>query len=178
MKIYAILIYNATNQKIISEFNLDEYNFLHRISIKEFLIFGSNLVYNQTNQTNQTNQIEIVSYKEYQINIYNKTWVLITDKDYSNRILTDLFNQLKINELNESNDLKKFISEDYYNKDPLIKINTELDNTIIIVKKTIDSLLNRGIALDSLVEKSENLGLASKLFYKSAKNQNKCCCMS
>jgi hypothetical protein len=41
--------------------------------------------------------------------------------------------------------------------------------------KTIDSLLARGEKLDSLVEKSTDLSMASQVFYKQARRQNQCC---
>ena len=40
---------------------------------------------------------------------------------------------------------------------------------------TIESVLQRGEKLDDLVAKSEDLGLQSKTFYKTAKKTNACC---
>uniref|UniRef100_A0A803MZ66 Uncharacterized protein n=1 Tax=Chenopodium quinoa TaxID=63459 RepID=A0A803MZ66_CHEQI len=48
--------------------------------------------------------------------------------------------------------------------DKLLKIQRELDETKIILHKTIDSVLERGERLDSLVEKSSDLSAASQLF--------------
>ncbi|KAH0888796.1 hypothetical protein HID58_051225 [Brassica napus] len=47
--------------------------------------------------------------------------------------------------------------------DKLLKIQRELDETKIILHKTIDSVLARGEKLDSLVEKSSDLSMASQL---------------
>ncbi|GJX80406.1 VAMP-like protein YKT61 [Tanacetum coccineum] len=47
--------------------------------------------------------------------------------------------------------------------DKLLKIQRELDETKIILHKTIDSVLERGEKLDSLVEKSSDLSAASQL---------------
>lgn len=41
--------------------------------------------------------------------------------------------------------------------------------TFLLQHKTIESVLERGQKLDSLVERSENLSAQSKMFYKSAK---------
>ncbi|KAF3507097.1 hypothetical protein F2Q69_00001051 [Brassica cretica] len=46
--------------------------------------------------------------------------------------------------------------------DKLLKIQRELDETKIILHKTIDSVLARGEKLDSLVEKSSDLSMASQ----------------
>nr|KAJ0205441.1 hypothetical protein LSAT_V11C500261630 [Lactuca sativa] len=47
--------------------------------------------------------------------------------------------------------------------DKLLKIQRELDETKIILHKTIDSVLERGEKLDSLVEKSSDLSAASQV---------------
>ncbi|KAH7284757.1 hypothetical protein KP509_34G069200 [Ceratopteris richardii] len=61
--------------------------------------------------------------------------------------------------------------------DKLLKIQMELDETKHILHKTIDSVLARGEKLDSLVEKSTDLSMASQVFYKQAKKTNQCCTM-
>jgi synaptobrevin family protein YKT6 len=53
----------------------------------------------------------------------------------------------------------------------------ELDETKVVLHKTIDSVLARGEKLDNLVDKSTDLSLASQMFYKQAKKQNQCCTM-
>ncbi|KAL0824264.1 hypothetical protein Bca101_047941 [Brassica carinata] len=69
--------------------------------------------------------------------------------------------------------LTKF--QDPAEADKLLKIQRELDETKIILHKTIDSVLARGEKLDSLVEKSSDLSMASQMFYKQAKKTNSCC---
>ena len=61
------------------------------------------------------------------------------------------------------------------NADKITKVKQDIDKTIDIVHKTIESVLNRGTTIDKLVEKSEDLSISSKLFYKTAANSNKCC---
>ncbi|XP_057686769.1 synaptobrevin homolog YKT6 isoform X2 [Corythoichthys intestinalis] len=59
--------------------------------------------------------------------------------------------------------------------DAMTKVQAELDDTKIILHKTMESLLERGEKLDDLVAKSEHLGSQSKAFYKTARKQNSCC---
>ncbi|PWN38942.1 putative YKT6-snare protein for endoplasmic reticulum-golgi transport [Ceraceosorus guamensis] len=73
-------------------------------------------------------------------------------------------------------------AQDYVNRyqdprqaDQIMKVQQELDETKIVLHKTIDSVLQRGEDLDKLVEKSGSLSAQSKMFYKSAKKQNSCC---
>ena len=75
--------------------------------------------------------------------------------------------------------------EDYLHKyqdpaaaDKVTKIQKDLDETTQILHKTIDSVLERGVKLDSLVERSNDLSTQSKIFYKSAKKTNACCVVS
>ena len=50
--------------------------------------------------------------------------------------------------------------------DKILKIQRELDETKVVLHKTIDSVLARGEKLDNLVDKSTNLSMASQMFYK------------
>lgn len=59
--------------------------------------------------------------------------------------------------------------------DKVTKIQKDLDETTQILHKTIDSVLERGVKLDNLVDKSNDLSAQSKLFYKQAKKTNGCC---
>jgi len=46
-----------------------------------------------------------------------------------------------------------------------MKIQRELDETKIVLHKTIESVLERGEKIDSLVQKSDGLSAQSKMFY-------------
>jgi synaptobrevin homolog YKT6 len=52
-----------------------------------------------------------------------------------------------------------------------MKVQAELDETKVVLHKTIESVLERGEKLDSLVERSDALSSQSRLFYKTAKKQ-------
>ena len=59
--------------------------------------------------------------------------------------------------------------------DSLVRVQKELDETKVVLHKTIESLLDRGEKLDDLVSKSNELGLISKSFLKGAEKTNSCC---
>ena len=59
--------------------------------------------------------------------------------------------------------LQKF--QDPAQADSLMRVQRELDETKIVLHKTIESVLERGEKIDSLVEKSEGLSSQSKMFY-------------
>lgn len=73
--------------------------------------------------------------------------------------------------------LKEYITK-YQNPeeaDSIMKIQKELDETKIVLHKTIESVLQRGEKIDDLVAKSDGLSAQSKMFYGQAKKQNSCC---
>ena len=59
--------------------------------------------------------------------------------------------------------------------DKLSKIQQELDETTQIMHETIDKVLERGVKLDDLVDRSADLSSQSRMFYKTAKKHNSCC---
>jgi synaptobrevin homolog YKT6 len=91
--------------------------------------------------------------------------------------------------------LKEYLQkyQDPQNADSIMKIQKELDETKIVLHKTIESVLERGEfcsvdlhvgfradefageKIDSLVAKSDGLSAQSKMFYTQAKKQNSCC---
>ncbi len=48
----------------------------------------------------------------------------------------------------------------------IMRIQQELDETKIVLHKTIESVLERGEKIDSLVQRSEGLSAQSKMFYR------------
>jgi synaptobrevin family protein YKT6 len=74
-------------------------------------------------------------------------------------------------------ELKDYIAkyQDPQQADSIMKIQKELDETKIVLHKTIESVLERGEKIDSLVQKSDGLSAQSKMFYTQAKKQNSCC---
>lgn len=60
-------------------------------------------------------------------------------------------------------------------KDGISAVQQELDETMVVLHKTIETVLERGEKLDTLVAKSDELSGMSKGFYKQAKQQNSCC---
>jgi synaptobrevin homolog YKT6 len=57
----------------------------------------------------------------------------------------------------------------------ITKIQRDLDDTTNVLHKTIESVLERGVKLDDLVDRSDSLSRQSKMFYKQAKKTNSCC---
>ena len=66
-------------------------------------------------------------------------------------------------------ELKDYLAkyQDPQQADSIMKIQKELDETKIVLHKTIESVLQRGEKIDDLVAKSDGLSSQSKMFYRS-----------
>lgn len=65
-------------------------------------------------------------------------------------------------------ELKEYLTkyQDPQQADSIMKIQQELDETKIVLHKTIESVLQRGEKIDDLVAKSDGLSAQSKMFYR------------
>lgn len=99
--------------------------------------------------------------------------------DFSARVPSDLWPSAVESTVNFST-LPAYLAkyQDPREGDKLTKMQDDLDETKIILKNTIEAVLERGEKLDDLVVKSEELSYQSKAFYKTAKKTNSCCSFS
>jgi synaptobrevin family protein YKT6 len=72
-------------------------------------------------------------------------------------------------------ELKEYIVkyQDPQQADSIMKIQKELDETKIVLHKTIESVLERGEKIDTLVEKSTDLSTQSRMFYTKVSESGK-----
>lgn len=65
-------------------------------------------------------------------------------------------------------ELREYLTkyQDPQQADSILKIQKELDETKIVLHKTIESVLQRGEKIDDLVAKSDGLSNQSKMFYR------------
>jgi synaptobrevin family protein YKT6 len=103
------------------------------------------------------------------------------------RIMEDFTGQVPREEWLTGQEVSKYVGqlEVYLKKyqdpaqcDSMSRLQTDLDETKIILHNTIEAVLQRGEKLDDLVDKSEALSMQSKTFYKTARKTNACCGMN
>ena len=144
-------------------------------------------------------QRQSITHEGYVIHCYVRSdglgGAVSTDAEYPARVAFVLLGQILEDFTNEFGDTWKSCSEqnsmvfpkldEYLEKyqnpseaDKITKIQKDLDETTQILHKTIDSVLERGVKLDNLVERSNDLSAQSKMFYKQAKKTNSCCVIS
>ncbi|VEU21595.1 DEKNAAC102482 [Brettanomyces naardenensis] len=174
--------------------NLADFSFFQRGSVGQFMTFFAETIAERT----KPSQRQSVEEGNYIGHVYTRSegvsGVIITDKDYPIRPAYTLLNKLldeyisthpesewvdldEANETVQMDQLQTYIDK-YQNPakaDAIMKVQQELDETKIVLQKSIESVLQRGEQLDSLVDKSEALTASSKTFYKQAKKTNSCC---
>lgn len=197
MKIYYIGILTSTGNKAVelcSSRELSQFSFFERPSVGQFMTFFSETVSQRTAAGNR----QSIEEGNYVGHTYTRaeglSCVVITDKEYPVRPAYTLINKIleeylslhpakEWNGVTETNPSLQFSELDSYLKkyqdpsqaDSIMKVQQELDETKIVLHKTIESVLQRGEKLDSLVDKSEALSSSSRMFYKQAKKTNSCC---
>ncbi|ABN67725.1 predicted protein [Scheffersomyces stipitis CBS 6054] len=197
MKIYYIGILRTSGEKALeltSARDLTQFSFFERTGVSQFMTFFSETV-SQRTQAGQRQSIEEGNYIGH---TYTRSegiaCVIISDKEYPVRPAYTLINKIleeylalhpqqewaNISATSPSlayDQLEQYLKkyQDPSQADSIMKVQQELDETKIVLHKTIESVLQRGEKLDSLVDKSEALSSSSRMFYKQAKKTNSCC---
>lgn len=198
-KIYSIALLKKTelrssqNEPIIisMEYDISDISFFNKTKTIELLKFITRTTCKKIN--NSTQKYQTINYNDmYSIysthnnNIYS---IMITTNDYSKRIpfiiMNDLIQSIQSLNIDDSNEDIFLVYEPLkialvkYQKpeevDKIEKIKLDINSTIEILHKSIDSLLERGEKLEDLIEKSNDLSKSSQTFFKTAAKQNSCC---
>ncbi|KAI0260780.1 snare protein YKT6 [Gloeopeniophorella convolvens] len=172
--------------------DLSSFSFYQKGSVGEFMSFFTKTVAERTPQ----GQRQSVQENNYTAHVYNRggaeqlAAVIITDHEYPVRPAFSLLSKLlddftaRVPQSAFSNpatisfpDINNYLQkyQDPRHADNIMRVQQELDETKIVLHKTIESVLQRGEKLDNLVERSTALSAQSKMFYKTAKKQNSCC---
>ncbi|QIW95289.1 hypothetical protein AMS68_000807 [Peltaster fructicola] len=181
----AFELWSASDPSKVSRF--------YHSTIQEFFTFYSKTVAERT----QLGQRQVVTQDSYVIYSFAKsdglTGVVITNHDYpkftAHQLVSDVLDAfavkipkttwskatapIKCEEAKEC--YKKF--ENPGQVDGISKVQQELDDTKDVLHKTIESVLERGEKIETLMAKSDGLSTSSRQFYTSAKGQNGCCTM-
>ncbi|CAK1360147.1 Synaptobrevin ykt6 [Cercospora beticola] len=177
--------------ELAAERDLSSFSRFTRSSVGEFLTVFAKTVAERTNP----GQRQDVEEQSYTFHSYARSegvcGIIISDHEYPklvahqllSKILDEFLSKFPKSAWENSNgevpftQLKEYIVkyQDPQQADSIMKIQKELDETKIVLHKTIESVLERGEKIDSLVAKSDGLSAQSKMFYTQAKKQNSCC---
>ncbi|KAI9314791.1 Longin-like domain-containing protein [Dichotomocladium elegans] len=191
MKLYSILILDKQLSKariLASSFDLSSFGYFQRSSVQEFMNFTAGTISERT-ASGQRQSIEsehnVAHVYAHPRGFYG---VIMSDKEYPSRVAFSLLNKIldeflvkfpsdRLNPPLHYPELASYLAkyQDPKQADNIMRVQNELDETTAILHKTIESVLERGEKLDSLVDRSEALSSQSKMFYKTAKKTNSCC---
>ncbi|KAK1067838.1 palmitoyltransferase [Friedmanniomyces endolithicus] len=179
--------------ELCAERDLSSYSRFTRGSVGEFMSLFCKTVAERT----RPGQRQDVEEQSYTFHAYARTegaaGIIISDQEYpalvAHQLLSKVLDEFlaryprsawsgsKAGEGCPFPQLKEYIVkyQDPHAADSIMKIQKELDETKIVLHKTIESVLERGEKIDSLVAKSDGLSAQSKMFYTQAKKQNSCC---
>jgi len=196
MKIFGLVLVSSINNdtKVIKyALDLSSFGYFTRYSVKDFFLFFSQEIINRT----KVNERQSVKEQDYLCNAYLSSRgigaVMICDDEYSQHMrvaysllnkLVDQYLQLFPNSSQWNIDNQFPIIDEYLKKyqnpreaDTLLKIQSDLDETKIIMHKNIEAMLERGQKLDDIVIKTQHLSDMSKQFYKVCQKTNQCNCI-
>ncbi|KAK9830099.1 hypothetical protein WJX72_009776 [[Myrmecia] bisecta] len=173
--------------------DLSSFGYFQRSSVKEMITFVARTVAKRT----VPGQRQTVQHEVYFCHAFNRdglVGIAFVDQEYPSRSAFCVVNKV-LDDFNSSNngqwksvqadteeaqallEMAIIRYQDPAQADKLTKIQQDLDETKVVLHKTIESVLNRGEKLETLVDKSSDLSMASQLFYKQARKTNSCCKM-
>lgn len=155
--------------------DLSTFGFFQRNSADDFLKFTTKMVVSRMDVSTRTSIKEKTYICHAFVRTDNTAVVVVSDEDYPPRVAHTI--TLKVLEEFPQCNLEAYLKQfqDPKEADSMMRLQSELDETKIILHSTIANLLKRGEKLDDLVAKSEDLSSQSKLFYKTAKKTTRCC---
>ncbi|KAI9669390.1 MAG: palmitoyltransferase [Alyxoria varia] len=168
--------------ELCSEHDLSSYSRFTRGSVSEFMTLFSKTVAERT----KPGQRQDIEEQSYTFHAYGRSeglaGIIISDHEYPALVAHQLLSKI-VDEFLSRNprnvfinaspgtvpfpELKEYIVkyQDPSQADSIMKVQRELDETKITLHKTIESVLERNVKLDDLVNKSEGLSSQSKMFY-------------
>jgi len=170
---------------------LEDYYFFQINSIKEMCNFVSRTIMYK-NKPGMLQKINHDKYIVYSVTKFNGLCaVAILDSEYPQNVMIRFLNKIMFDFTTEYGNIIISFKTDYKlqlstlddliieyqdpKKDKFHKINTELDETKIIMHKSIDKILDRGEKIENLVQRSKDLSKSSKRFFKTSRKFNSCC---
>jgi len=198
MKILSCIIWRHKGEdvapiRLAQAKNLQSFGVFQRGAIDQHIQFATRTVVQRTSPgTRQTVQLDD---NPFVVHVHVRTdglcGTVVADKEYPARVafsylskqMTDFerdianWKNITIEQSMEPASMQSNIAkfQNPHEADKISKIQSNLDEVTEVMHKNISEVLKRGENLDSLMEKSDDLNIASKQFYKQAKKTNQCC---
>jgi synaptobrevin family protein YKT6 len=197
MQIVAIILYKWRPEspiEVSSNMDLTKFSYFQRKTVREFIKFHSRVIVGRTakGQRQSVAVEQNVGKCHCYVNANGLAGAVLADAEYPLRVAFTLLNEaMRQFEAKQGNKWMNVESDTAFDfpegeqliakfqdpseADKITKIEKELDEVKGIVIKSMDDILKRGEAIESLMQKSEDLSQVSYQFYKTAKKNNQCC---
>jgi synaptobrevin family protein YKT6 len=188
---------NGENSKIIvMASDLSSVGWFSRGSVQQVMNFTARTVSERTppGQRSTIDEQEYTAYIFRPVKHPKLSVVTVTDKEYPHRaadcigpqVISDFTASFRESEYTDISKPQLFwpqldakltqYQQPSQAMDKVAKIQSELDATTEVMHKNIEQVLQRGERLEDLMERTEELDNATKLFVKQAKKANRRCC--
>lgn len=161
-------------------YNLRQFNFLQRIKIKDYM----RTIFLKIAQNVQTHDLQEITqelngkmYKFY-VKVHAGIVYIACIQDYYPLDLIDtVLDKCAHVHTEGDGDMNALLEEykDYKMHDTTEKIAKELEDTKVILTRTLESVVLRGEKLGELTDSAKKLELKSKKLFEKAKARNRCC---
>ena len=197
MQLVAIILYKWRPEaplEVSASLDLTKFSYFQRKAVREFIKFHSRVIVGRTSkgQRQSVSVEQNIGKCHCFVNNNGLAGAVLADADYPMRVAFTLLNEaMRQFEAKQGNKWMKVETDteldfpegaemlakfqDPSEADKITKIEKELDEVKGIVIKSMDDILKRGEALESLMQKSEDLSQVSYQFYRTAKKNNQCC---
>lgn len=172
MKVYSVSNIGLDDKFTRHLVNLTIIGYFQRTQFIEFTKFTSRTVVDRVGYGRHS-----VTKGEFVVHVFKShsglTAAMITDKEYPERVAQAyLFDNIN----NGDNTVIDWnVIQDPVKFDRITRVQSDLNDTMLILHNTIEGILERGERLNDLVERSSDLSVQSKIFYKTARKNNSCC---
>ncbi|CAF2313874.1 unnamed protein product [Rotaria sp. Silwood2] len=199
MKLLAIFVLHKEGDKkakiLQNEFNLETFGYFERRSVQSILVFSARTVTERT-ALGIKQSVAADQNVNAMVHVYVRqddlASVIISDSEYPQRVVHALLSKVmdeftieyprsewarmgeqtgKMASLSKT--LRKY--QNPQEADPLMRLQKDLDDTQNILTKVLKDVLERGEKIDDLVERSNDLNIEARTFYRTVKKQNQCC---
>lgn len=191
--ILGIVILDNKNEIGNSYFDLSDFNFFYKATVKEFLLFGCIEITKRSNK----DIISIIDLKETEfyermkyLNLENIRYNVVYDEGKWTCIVTTqlcrkefLLSIVMESKTNKFKNYDKIMSKyedmltgNYKTNDKIANIQNDTKEAKEIMMASIDKIIERGTNIEDLLNQSQALSEASKSFAINAKKVNNRCC--
>jgi|SRR5579872_1711075 len=178
-KIYALLIFGSMDHALLySKYHLTDIPFMFRSNITKEIEETSKHLISSTRKGNYYRITEKILNYEFVIygSTINHNIIIITDSTYPQRTAYQLLTS--IHEITIDKPKLDFLFVQYQDPktvDKLTLVQTQLDETKVVLYESLNKLQLRESELKNLIDKTDQLVTDSAEFSRVARDYNRCC---